>query len=370
MRISVNHWEWAGWDPLVWFEEDLTTPTYTLIRKGDQYRAEECWEPAISCYQKALEHARSRSDRRLEGSALVHLAEVHHACGELDKAVENYQQAITIFHLSDDPHKQGVACRRLGMIWHAYRKWDRVLNYYQDALSLFTSLWRKHKQLSNRIKVEKYAAWCQEMCVRINEVQAAYMPETRASHKTKPFALPEAIATSQPSRESWDDHTFLEFLPVVSSLAAGQAISISDEIVGYVATNRMLINDTEYILINLTKGERLLRLDPDVQYRVAPVEGDSMDQNNIEKGDYVVLKGRSSYIPLTPEDGDIVAVVILDDGERRATLKRYHRNGNMIVLSPESSNPKHEPYRFETTGDDMPADIVGVAVAVLKRRSQ
>ncbi len=62
---------------------------------------------------------------------------------------------------------------------------------------------------------------------------------------------------------------------------------------------------------------------------VLKVQGDSMIEEHIQDGDYVVLEHRERA-----ENGEIVMALI--DGET-ATLKKYYREGNQIRLQP--ANP-------------------------------
>lgn len=63
------------------------------------------------------------------------------------------------------------------------------------------------------------------------------------------------------------------------------------------------------------------------------VRGDSMIEDGIFDGDYVIVE-RNYY----PENGDVVVALI--DNEK-ATLKRYYREDNMVRLQP--ANSKLEP---------------------------
>jgi repressor LexA len=63
------------------------------------------------------------------------------------------------------------------------------------------------------------------------------------------------------------------------------------------------------------------------------VKGDSMIEDSIADGDYVVCERRT-----TPYNGETV-VALLEDGE--ATLKRFYREKSRIRLQP--ANPKYQP---------------------------
>ena len=87
------------------------------------------------------------------------------------------------------------------------------------------------------------------------------------------------------------------------------------------------------------------------------VTGDSMINAGIRDGDLVLLRRQD-----TAENGQIVACLV--DGED-ATLKRFRRQRDMVLLQPE--NPVYEPKLvplsdFETGA----ARIVGVAVRLVR----
>ncbi|MCB9857469.1 MAG: transcriptional repressor LexA [Phycisphaerales bacterium] len=81
------------------------------------------------------------------------------------------------------------------------------------------------------------------------------------------------------------------------------------------------------------------------------VKGDSMIEDHIDEGDYVVIENRK-----TPYNGEMV-VAYLDEGE--VTLKRYYREKSRIRLQP--SNPKYEPI-YSTN-----VEIQGVVIGVIRR---
>ncbi|HKQ47903.1 MAG TPA: transcriptional repressor LexA [Phycisphaerae bacterium] len=84
---------------------------------------------------------------------------------------------------------------------------------------------------------------------------------------------------------------------------------------------------------------------------VLEVKGDSMINDQIADGDYVVIEKRS-----TANNGEIV-VALLENGE--ATLKRFFREKHRIRLQP--ANERYEP--IYTTQ----VDIQGVLIGVIRR---
>ena len=84
---------------------------------------------------------------------------------------------------------------------------------------------------------------------------------------------------------------------------------------------------------------------------VLRVNGDSMIDEQIRDGDYVICERRS-----TARDGETV-VALLDDGE--ATLKKLYRDGGRIRLQP--ANPDFDPIYTDQV------DVQGVVIGVLRR---
>ena len=81
------------------------------------------------------------------------------------------------------------------------------------------------------------------------------------------------------------------------------------------------------------------------------VTGDSMIDDQIADGDYVIVEPRKH-----PRNGEIV-VALLEDGE--ATLKRFYREKGRIRLQP--ANEAYEPVYVDRV------DIQGVVVGVIRR---
>lgn len=84
---------------------------------------------------------------------------------------------------------------------------------------------------------------------------------------------------------------------------------------------------------------------------VLEVRGDSMIDEHIRDGDYVVVERRA-----TPHNGETV-VALLDDGE--ATLKKFYREGRRVRLQP--ANPAYEPLYPDNL------QIQGVVIGVLRK---
>jgi repressor LexA len=84
---------------------------------------------------------------------------------------------------------------------------------------------------------------------------------------------------------------------------------------------------------------------------VLRVSGDSMIDEQIRDGDYVICERRS-----TPHNGETVVALLRDD---EATLKKFYKEGDRIRLQP--ANPNFEPIYV----DDV--TIQGVVIGVVRR---
>jgi repressor LexA len=88
---------------------------------------------------------------------------------------------------------------------------------------------------------------------------------------------------------------------------------------------------------------------PGEDYFALRAEGDSMDAAGIHAGDTLIIRQQDIV------DDNEIAVICVNGDE--ATLKRYHREGNTVVLTPQSHNPAHCPQIYDLRRT--PVQIVG-----------
>jgi len=98
-------------------------------------------------------------------------------------------------------------------------------------------------------------------------------------------------------------------VPVLGRVPAGKPLLAEENIEGFLSVAREMAHGREVFALKL--------------------KGDSMIEDGILDGDYVIIKRQE-----TAENGDIVCALI--DGE--ATLKRFFRKGNTIALKPANKN--------------------------------
>ncbi len=119
-------------------------------------------------------------------------------------------------------------------------------------------------------------------------------------------------------------------LPLVGRIAAGKPIEAIED--------RQMLDFDELFA---RPGERF----------VLEVTGDSMVDEHICDGDYVICERRN-----TARNGETV-VALLDDGE--TTLKRFYKEKGRIRLQP--ANPRFKPIYVDNV------DIQGVVVGVIRK---
>lgn len=126
-----------------------------------------------------------------------------------------------------------------------------------------------------------------------------------------------------------------KILPILGTIRAGIPTLAQQEILGYAAAD---VPDTE-------------------GYFYLKVQGDSMINAGIQAGDLVLIHQQQEA-----QDGQIVACIV---DAQDATLKRFHRRGEWVILQPE--NPSYVPLLVPAADfNNGNARIVGVAMRLMR----
>ncbi|MBD3329521.1 repressor LexA [Candidatus Dojkabacteria bacterium] len=104
-------------------------------------------------------------------------------------------------------------------------------------------------------------------------------------------------------------------VPLVGAVACGAPIFAEENIQGYFKVSTSIAK-------------------PPHKYFLLKAQGDSMDQAGIKDGDLVLIR----QTDFAEEGENIVALI-----DNEATIKKYSRGNNSIILEPKSSNNKHVP---------------------------
>jgi repressor LexA len=110
-------------------------------------------------------------------------------------------------------------------------------------------------------------------------------------------------------------------LPVLGVISAGEGISVFEE------TNPELI-EVPSTMVNTDVAHYCLR-----------VKGNSMIEDGILDGDYIVVRQQK-----TADNGDAVVAIINDDDEEKANLKRFYLRGKIVELRPRNKQLKSKYY--------------------------
>lgn len=124
-------------------------------------------------------------------------------------------------------------------------------------------------------------------------------------------------------------------IPVLGRISAGLPLYAEENI-------------EEYIYTELNGGN---------EYFGLRVEGDSMNAARICDGDIIIVRQQEQV-----EDGEIAVVMV---GDEDATVKRFHREGRNVFLSPQSFNPAHKVQVYDLKETSI--RIVGKVVQVVFR---
>lgn len=128
------------------------------------------------------------------------------------------------------------------------------------------------------------------------------------------------------------DLSHMKRIPILGRIRAGMPIYAAENIEGYTLTD--LNGGAEYFGLRVT--------------------GDSMNAARIHEGDIVIVR-RQDIV----ENGQIAVVLI--DGQD-ATLKRFSRDGNIVTLMPQSTNPKNKALTYNLKNSSV--KILGLVVRV------
>ncbi len=148
-----------------------------------------------------------------------------------------------------------------------------------------------------------------------------------------PERLPEGKNTEKVPELIPVDYKPVHRIPVLGRISAGLPLYATEQIEGYIYTE--LNGGNEYF------GLR--------------VQGDSMTAARICDNDIIVVCKQE-----TVEDGEIAVVMV--DGED-ATVKRFHRSGSTVTLTPQSYNPIHQPQIYDLRETSI--RIVGKVIQVI-----
>jgi repressor LexA len=170
-------------------------------------------------------------------------------------------------------------------------------------------------------------------------------------HLTSPATVHkhlQNIAEKGLIKRSWNRSRAIELIPGSDTIAASaEPARVELPLRGMIAAGMPLeaIEDTETIPLPWSSGDGNLY--------VLKVKGDSMIEDHIRDGDYVIVESRNNAL-----NGETVVALVNGDS---ATLKRFYREGAQIRLQP--ANEAMAPIMV----NEADLHIQGVVVGVLRK---
>ncbi len=141
-----------------------------------------------------------------------------------------------------------------------------------------------------------------------------------------------------------DDQIVYDYLvgvPILGYANAGiPMVAAEEENLGVLKIDRNMLGKKKNLFSLIIKGDSM---------DLAKIDGETLDD-----GRYIVVQKDAEF-----EDGDIVVAII----DNCATVKRFKRAKNMIILYPDSSNPLNQPIYIDRNTEGL---INGKVVKVLE----
>jgi len=141
-----------------------------------------------------------------------------------------------------------------------------------------------------------------------------------------------------------DDQIVYDYLvgvPILGYANAGiPMVAAEEENLGILKIDRNMLGKKKNLFSLIIKGDSM---------DLAKIDGETLDD-----GRYIVVQKDAEF-----EDGDIVVAII----DNCATVKRFKRAKNMIILYPDSSNPLNQPIYIDRNTEGL---INGKVIKVLE----
>lgn len=288
----------------------------------------------------------------------------------LEKAAQQYNEPT---------HQAGVALWLLGNVRTNFTNCEGVisaLNAFQLSFECFERLavgyqlahdrranWYRDRLLEMKVSLSKYLTV-------ISHKYHASQPQAQPQHVMdvqQPITVrftPGYIKTTSKVHNYANLYTALfQTFPVSETVpASGFGPSGYDTSADtYLNLNHALIDGRTYSFHGLNRSGNLINLTryltSSAKFNVIRIHGDSMNNANIDNGDYVLV-----VMCDDAGDGDIV-VAGIENIDSLATIKRLRRQNGKLELWPDSKNTSHKPIPIHP---DDTFRIIGLAVAVLK----
>jgi Peptidase S24-like len=284
--------------------------------------------------------------------------------------MQNYLQAVEFLESATKVCKDGAAQHfeavirsMLGCVqWRLSQQDDNAIASWEQSIKSYEDLQKNRNGMAR-------SGWYEDRIDELNSILELALGLSGTPSPATPVAeTPSTSSAAAPDVSSTLTGDTLRLFSVVEEVQAGSfgGVGAYPNFLGYVEMSQCQINSVAHYVVNLRGTERATRISWDRSYGVIKINGDSMNAQGIDNGDYVLL-----HFQKDANNGDIVASQIMKD-EAEATLKLFLKREKEILLRFCSHNPLHKEdngrdkeYHFNGYNDGE-FQIVGVAIAVFK----
>ena len=171
--------------------------------------------------------------------------------------------------------------------------------------------------------------------------------------QSKIAAFAEALETTPAYLMGWENNTSKNNAAKKESPIAGASAFDPNLVAPLLGTVRAGLpmyaeeNIEGYIPIRQTDGAKYFWLN---------VRGDSMNAAGMNEGDQILVREQPEV-----ENGEIAVVMVNGD---EATVKQFRQEGNLVILTPRSLNPIHQPQIYDLK--KVPIHVAGKVIECRK----
>jgi hypothetical protein len=324
---------------------------------------------ALTLLDEVKETAGTIADALVQAYVHLECARANYNLKRSDEALQELGEAIGLLRLragydSAYKHCNALAHWMLGnLLLEMPDQHSTAVSAWQTSLDAFSNLvaWPAEFGAASSGNPDWYRDRCCEMRHGIERVVAAGVvrPARRTATGTRPqaataFKLPISTLYSGNIRTI----SIVGQIPAGGFAPSGMDPHILENLRLEPSQDEFYIGNKLHHLVNLRGSPGVTELVSTTTYFILQVKGDSMNADQIDPGDYVLLRQQSSA-----DQMDIVAAEIVNV-DTEATLKRYLRKNGKIILEPSSMNPTHQAFTFSESARNF--FIRGVAMGVFK----
>lgn len=199
-------------------------------------------------------------------------------------------------------------------------RWDQLMEQHHGDTS---AAWKALQAIDEDQANEARMAWRENREKELAQKKKAPAAENCESEKPDWSKMPGATPFNP-----------LQVAPLLGTVRAGYPMYAEENIEGYLP-------------IRQTDGAKYFWLN---------IRGDSMNAAGMDDGDQILVREQPEV-----ENGQLAVVLVNGD---EATVKYFRREGDLVILTPKSFNPAHQPQIYDLK--KVPVRVQGLVVECRK----